>query len=283
MADTAFQTKYRQEYIHGFEQRQTLLRGGVTTEADVKGNTAVFLVADSGSAIAKTRGVDGLIPARADNNTQNSCTLAEWHDLARKTGFNIESSQGNQRLIMQNTTMGTINRKIDSDILTALLTGTIQTNSGVGVTATIDLVMQAKTKLGNASVPWDSNLFAVITPAFEAYLMRTKEFASREYVNKTLPSDGADLAWRDRPLMYNWMGVNWMVHPNISGIATTTERCFMWHRNSIGHAVNLDMNIKAGYDEEQDYSWARTSIYMGSKLLQNAGVVEMTHDGSAYA
>lgn len=283
MTETAFQTKYRQEYIHGFEQRQSLLRQSVTTEAEVKGNTAVFLVADSGSATAKTRGVDGLIPARADNNTQNSCTLAEWHDLCRKTGFNVESSQGNQRLIMQNTTMGVMNRKIDQDILAALLTGTIQTNSGTGVTASIDLVMQAKTKLGNASVPWDSNLFSVITPAFEAYLMRTKEFASREYINKTLPSDGADLSWRDRPLMYNWMGVNWMVHPGISGIGTTTERCFMYHRNGIGHAVNMDISSLAGYDQEQDYSWARTSTYMGSKLLQNSGIVEMTHDGSAYA
>ena len=33
MADTAFQTQYRQEFIAGFEQRQSLLRDTVTTEA----------------------------------------------------------------------------------------------------------------------------------------------------------------------------------------------------------------------------------------------------------
>ena len=38
-----------------------------------------------------------------------------------------------------------------------------------------------------------------------------------------------------------------------------------------------------GYDEEQDYSFARASAYMGSKLLQNTGVVIINHDGSAFA
>ena len=54
MADTAFQTQYRDEFIAGFEQRQSLVRGTVTTEAEVKGNSAVFLVADSGSATVRT-------------------------------------------------------------------------------------------------------------------------------------------------------------------------------------------------------------------------------------
>ncbi len=79
MADTAFQTQYRQEYVAQFEQRQSLLRKCTTTEAVIKGNTAVFLVAGSNGATAVNRGVNGLIPARADNNAQISTTLAEWH------------------------------------------------------------------------------------------------------------------------------------------------------------------------------------------------------------
>ena len=68
MAETAFTTLYRTEFIKGFEQRQSLLRDTVTTEAMVNGNAAVFLVADSGSATAQTRGVNGLIAARADKH-----------------------------------------------------------------------------------------------------------------------------------------------------------------------------------------------------------------------
>ena len=43
------------------------------------------------------------------------------------------------------------------------------------------------------------------------------------------------------------------------------------------------MSTPTGYNEEQDYSWARASAFMGAKLLQNAGVVVITSDGSAYA
>jgi hypothetical protein len=128
--DTAFQTQYRQEFIAGFEQQQSLLRETVTTEAVFKGNTAVFLVADSGQQEAQTRGVNGLIPARADNNTQNSCVISEWHDLVRKTDFNVFASQGNQRQIMQMTTMGVLNRKIDQQIITELNTGTVTRRRG---------------------------------------------------------------------------------------------------------------------------------------------------------
>ena len=89
MADTAFQTQYRQEFIAGFEQRHSLLRETVTTEAVIKGNNAVFLVADSGDAEANARGTNGLIPARADNLTQNTAVLQEWHDLVRKTAARV--------------------------------------------------------------------------------------------------------------------------------------------------------------------------------------------------
>lgn len=279
MAVDAAQVQYRQEFIAAFEQRQSLLRDAVTTESVIKGNQATFLVAGSGSDTAVTRGVDGLIPAKADTESQLTATLAEWHDLRRKTNFNVFASQGNQRAIMQMNTMAVINRKIDSEILTELATGTITT--GAAVTASMQLVTKAKTKLGNAGVPWDSNIFAVISPGFEGYLMQIKEFASREYIGKA-PMDNADPAWRDRPMMYFWMGVNWIVHPKVAGVGTASESCFMFHKSAIGHAVDsAGLDSPIGYDEEQAYSWARCTVHMGSKLLQNSGVVEMVHDASA--
>ncbi len=274
MADTAFQTQYRQEFIAGFEQTESLVRKLVTTEAVIKGNQATFLVADSGGAEAQTRGVNGLIPARADELEQLTATLVEWHDLVRKTNFNVFASQGNQREIMQKTTMGVINRKIDQDVIAEL--GTANITTGSAVTASLALAMKAKTILGNNDVPRDNRLNALITPAFEAYLMQTEEFASADYVNnKPFTTDMT---------MFRWAGVNWVVHPNLPGKGTAEETCFMFHQTAIGHAVNKkDMESRVGYDEEQAYSWARASIDMGAKLLQNSGVVKIAHNGSAYA
>ena len=75
MADSAFQRMYRQEFIAGFEKRQSLVRNTVITEAEVNGNEAVFLVADSGGAEAVTRGINGDIPTRPDNLNQYTATL----------------------------------------------------------------------------------------------------------------------------------------------------------------------------------------------------------------
>jgi hypothetical protein len=274
MSSTAFQTQYRQEFIAGFEQRQSLLRQSVTTDAQVNAQSAVFLVADSGGASAVTRGVDGLIPYRNDNLTQSTCTLVEWHDGVRRTGFNLYASQGDGRRIMQQTTMGVLNRKIDLDILAELETGT--QDNGAATTASLNMVMYAKAVLGKNAVPMDGNIFSAISPAFEAYLMQVPEFGSADYVNNK--------PFANSLTMFRWVGVNFIVHPNITGIGTATEKCLMWHRDAIGHACDLDsIRTDADYNREHDYSWALASAFMGSKLLQNGGVFQMKHDGSAYA
>ena len=274
MSDHAYQIQYRAEFIAGFEQKQSLVRNTVTTEAVIKGNQATFLVADSGAATAVTRGLNGKIPARADNLNQFTATLVEWHDLARRPSSHLFASQGAGRRLMQDTTMSVINRRIDEDIITELNTATQDT--GTAATASLSMVMYGIAILGNNAVELDGNVSAIITPAFHAYLMQTKEFASGDYVGST-PFSG-------QRLTYNWAGVNFIVHPNLPGKGTAAEKCFLFHKIAIGHAINTGgIDSKVGYDEEQDYSFARCTAFMGSKVLQNSGIVVMNHDGSAYA
>lgn len=279
MAVNAPQIQYKSEFIAGFEMHQPLMRYCVTTEHVIKGNQATFLVVDSGSATAVTRGVNGLIPARNDNNTQYTATLVEWHDLVEKTGFNIFESQGDQRAAMQMTSRAVLGRRIDQDIITEISTGTQDT--GAAQTMSLALALRAKAILGNAKVPFDGNIFCAISPAAEAYLLQVPEFSNAQYVNLK-PLAGDQTAFNDMPKAYDWVGVKWFVHPELSGAATSAEKCIMWHRNAIGHAINTgDMQTPIGYDEKQDISWARASAFLGSKLLQNTGIVVINHDGSA--
>ncbi len=282
MSATAFQRQYRQEYIHGFEDRQSILRATTVQEAVIKGNEAIFLVSDSGSASAVNRGVSGLIPARSDNNNQLTATLQEWHDLVRKTNFNIFASQGDQRRIMQETTMAVVNRKIDDIIIAELDQAT--NNTGTAEAASLDMVVQARTILGNNFVDLtdEDNRFGLISPAFEGYLMQIPEFASADYV-EVKPFTGPARRFR------RWMGTNWMVHPRLTGSVGAgstgaSEQCYMYHRNSLGCAIDKDgIDSPVGYDEEQGYSYARVSVHLGAKQLQNSGMVQMLHDASAYA
>jgi len=275
MAETAYTIQYRSEYIPGFEQYKSLLAECVTTESVIKGNQATFLVADSGSATTSTRGQNGLIPSRGDNNSQLTATLTEEHDLVKKTGFNVFASQGDQRRIMQETSYGTVSRKRDSQILTALSAAT-QTQ-GATATATLRMFTRAKAILGNNAVPNDGNICCVISPAAHAFLSETSEFTSADYVNDKHLAGGA-------PNMFTWAGMTFIEHPNLAGLGTAAEIMYVFHKSAIGHAIDTGgMQVFAGYDEEQDYSYARCTMYMGAKLLQNSGVVKITHDGSTLA
>lgn len=274
MSDTAFQTMYRQEFIAGFEKRQSLVRHTTTTEVDVNGRTATFLVADSGGAEAVTRGVNGDIPTRPDNLNQFECTLREWHDVPERTNFNLYASQGDGRRIMQETSMSVINRKIDKDIHAELANATV--TWGAAAVATLTLVTTAKTKLANAFADQDDDVFALITPAFHGYLMGLNEFTSADYIQmKPFENTSKDKA-------FSWYGVNWIVDAALDGVGTANATCFMYSRKAIGHACDMEsVETEVGYDRKNAKSWARCSTMMGSKLLQNSGVVKMPHDDSA--
>jgi hypothetical protein len=277
--------QYRQEFIAGFEVGMSMLRTTVITEAVIKGNQAIFLVADSGGAIAQTRGVNGLIPSRVDNLNQFTATLIEQHDLVQRTGFNLFASQGDGKRIMQETSMKVINRTIDLDILSALSAATNVIGGPTGSTANQSMVSRTMTKLGNNAVAVDEidNMFFVVSPGFIGYLYQVKEFTNVFYVDvkvleQPLPNNGGGVPRK----MMRWMGFNWITSALLTGLGTNAEQCYAYHRNAIGHAVNSgEIMAMADYHRRQDYSWARTSVYMGSKLLQTKGVVQVFHDASA--
>jgi len=274
MADTAFQEMFRQEVVMGFEKGQSLARRTTTVETEISGNEATFLVADSGGATATTRGVNGDIPTRPDNLNQFTALLQEWHDVPERTRFNIYASQGDGRRIMQETSMKVINRKIDDDIYTELNTAST-TWTGGAAAATIALVSDARTILAN-NFALDEEPFAIITPAFVGQLMGFQQFTSSDFVNLK----GFENVSKSRA--FNWYGVNWIVDAGLPGTGTATADCFMHAKASIGHACDIEnIRTEVGYDRKNDKSWARCTTFMGSKLLQDIGVVKMTHDDTA--
>lgn len=279
MAVNAPMIQYREEFIQKFEQNKALLRETVTTEAMIKGLQATFLTSGSSGA-AVTRGINGAIPYRGGNLDQYTATLAEKHAPVERTGFNIFQSQGDARKMMYADCNASINQDVDDVIVDELNTGTnILT---VAQTASLDLVTKIKGILGNNSVPFDNNLTALVTPAFFGEISKVKEFGNAQYISGK-PLENGKPAWNDEMQIYIWQGFKWIVHPNLPGKQTAAEKCFFYHKRCIGHAVsNQDIQFMAGYDEKQDSSWARATVYHGAKLMQNSGLIIATHDGTGY-
>lgn len=276
MAIEAAQAQYRQEFVEQFEGKASIFRVATTKEAVTKGNTAIFLVAGSGTDTAVTRGTNGLIPYGNPTNSQKTATLVEKHAPYELTGFNIFASQGDQKAIMRQASMNVINRDIDLTVLAELANATIDT--GAYATASMAMVEKAKGYLANNDIPVEEedNMFAAVSGGFMAYLRQSTEFSSADYV------DVKPLVGPTRK-MIRWNGVNWMQSARITGVGTATELCYMWHRSALGYAVNVgEDSIDIGYDSKQDTSWSRASIFHGAKILQNTGIVQLKHDGSAF-
>jgi hypothetical protein len=273
------QVIYKDQFIEGFELRQSILRQAVTTDTESRGGQVYFLVADSGAAVAVTRGSNGLIPAVDDNQVQVPITFAEAHHLIRRTGFDIFKAQSNQLMIMQNAGMATINRKIDRIILDAAETGTV-TLGAIGV-FNKTVANQIATKLANAHADEETsgNMYGLLSPAAWSYATDITSFANSLYsktggnVQDGIPQMGKWVYWE---------GIYWTRHTGLTGNATSACTCLAWHRAAIGHAI-ASGTIDAVIDRnrEQDYSYSRHSVYQGSAKLQNAGIVKFVHDDSA--
>jgi len=276
MAESAPQIQYREELVAAFEEGMSWLRQTTVTEAVVKGNQATFLVAGSGGAAAVTRGINGLIPARADSMTQPTATLVEFHDLVRKTRFNIFQSQGDQRRLMQETTKKVLNRRMDADIIEQLDTAT--NNLGAAVTFGLGVAAKAIVTLGESEVPTEEieKMWAVASPAVRGYIMQIPEATKIDYVDMKMLVGPARRVMR-------WAGFNWIFHPNLTGVGTASEKCYFYHQDAIGSAFDSGegLNTAIGYNDEQDYSYARASSFTGAKLLQQSGIVQFLHDASA--
>jgi hypothetical protein len=233
-------------------------------------------VAGSGGAAAVTRGINGLIPARADSMTQPTATLVEFHDLVRKTRFNIFQSQGDQRRLMQETTRKVLNRRIDADIIEQL--DTASNNLGAATSFALGIAAKALVTLGENEVPFDEieKMWAVASPAVRGYIMQIPEATKIDYVDMKMLVGPARRVMR-------WAGFNWIFHPNLTGVGTASEKCYFYHQDSIGSAFDSGegLNTAIGYNDEQDYSYARASSFTGAKLLQQSGIVQFLHDASA--
>lgn len=259
------------EGIMEFEKTTSLLKDRVYTESVAQGETATFNVVGTSNLIATTRNLNGLIPAQQINRTQKVVTLVENNVLTQHTHFDLFASQNGVKKAMDQAVAG-LNRKIDDIIRTALSGATTNTITGLASLAT---VTQAIVKLSEAKAGGGpDNTTALVSPSFIGRLRQIEAFNSAEYVDIKPYTTNAMEAFK-------WMGVMFIVDPEISGVGTASAVNYFFHRNAIGYAHNTGgTRFKAGYDEEQSYYFTGADIYHGALLLQETGVVKFTHDDS---
>jgi len=277
MAVQAAITQFRQETVAQFEQTGTQLAMATTKETVRNGLSSVFLVSGSAGDTAVTRGANGDIPFGGPQNSQVTITLKEKHAAKELTGFDVFASQGNQADGLRKMVMNIIHRDQDLVILAALAAATQDFGTGV---MDLTTVLGATAILGNNQVPTDEvdNMFGIISPAANAYMMQFPEFSSAQYVDVKPFAGGISKKYK------RWADVNWIVSPLVTGIGTASEILYIFHRAAIGYSAALgEEKVYADYETKHGRSWARAELFHEAGLLQNSGVIKITHNGSAFA
>jgi hypothetical protein len=264
---------YKEEFVAAFEQRQSYLRDSTTTEAMVKGSSAVFLVTGKADTM-KERGVDGLIPAANETDSQITVNLKEMHHRATVTGFDIFGGQSDRRRILQERGMKAANKEIDDVILAALDATTTTYNSGNAITLSYGKLVDILSELYENEVDNDGMLTCVWSPKTYARILTFAQATSIDYINSKPVVEG--------PQPFRFLGAMHIMHPRVPGVGTSSAKNFVYHKAAIGHAIdNAGIKTDIGFNGEHDYSYARHTVYHGAKILQNSGVIEVTTDDTA--
>lgn len=270
MAYQITQEQYRDEWVVQFQRGATYLRDCVTTEMMIRGNEAVFPIQGSAPRMV-TRGVNGQIPARQRTDSQVRVTLKERHTLEEQTSFNIFTAHANLREAMQNSGALTAHREIDDEIISALTTAT-NDYADSPVVLTFNRMLEIIAALNTQNVYFTDSICCVWTPMAWARLKSFAQNTSVDFVNRKRLAGNTDLP-------FNWLGAMHMLHTGLPGSGTADAECFAFAKPAMGHAINQgDIRTSIGYDDKQDASYARHTIFHGSVVLQQSGLLKIPHD-----
>lgn len=272
--------KYRREFIGAFNVGVTLLKDRFTPESMDMGRSAVFDVTAVGGRM-QTRSIDGRIPRTTVADTQVTATLAEHVKKFEVTDFEAFSSQSDERAKMNHRIMESVNQEVDYNILTELANATTSFST-TAAPMTLDIATRIKATLSANGVPITPNdVTCIVSPFVEAKLENIQGYTSSEYVSAR-PFETGGNAFANMPKMRRWLGMDWIVHPNLPGVGTSSCTCYIVHRRAFGVAIpNNQIRYSAGYDDQDHYHYASATLKAGCKVLQNTGILKFLHNDAA--
>lgn len=267
---------FQEQTVIAMGKRKSQMRKTVTTTANIKADSATVMVSDINGKRMVKRGTDGRIPSNPPNDKQFKVQLEQLHYKEAKTEFDIYTQQGAQFDLMKDNVVAVAERRHDEEILKTLGTNTRKANPGAAVQLTSTAML--KKILGSfGGLQSQTMICMAITSGAYADMHDIKEFGNHDYIQ--------DEQWKGVPksLAFTFFGINFIIMPDddFEG-ALNAKKFYAWKPEAVAHICDMDSAaFKFGYNDEDDYSWARTALATGSRIIQPSGVIEVEIDVSA--
>jgi hypothetical protein len=266
--DDHFIQKFNRDVHLQYQQRGSLFRSLVRTDADVKSSTLRFQKLGTIAVGSKAR--NGDIPITNPEHTHVDVEMLDRYaavliDQLDLTKLNIDVRGG----YVENMGAG-FARETDDQIVDALAAGATQNIGGFSGAMTRNLALLGREQLDTNDVFSDGRCYCAVTPRQWSHLMTIDQFVREEFI-------GYDrLPWKQEGFqMKLWNRVYWFVSTRLPGIGTTQAKCYMWHKISVGHGINAEVDITWGWENLKKGWSGAGSMSMNAVVIDPRGIVEL--------
>lgn len=261
-----FETKYIAGAIHVLQSKGWMLKPGVNSAGDIKGNIVVWKIAGSGKATPVSTAIENVAVMNADRTTVQA-TMADFeaNDWIKTT--DIEKMSENEQQVSQATGGMAMGRNFDSLILGTMDAATTAISTVGDGSAAISIldIMTAQGKIfdvGGGSYDFYCALPTVFMQQLELY----REFASSDFVGDDYPMLKAVGARK-------WRNITFIPMPSAFFNVPSANQFdgYMWAKDYMGFVPNYSMVSRIDYvPEKKAYLAANTMGCAQAVLLPNA-------------
>jgi len=263
--DTAFITQFESEVHVAYQRMGSKLRNTIRVVNNVQGSTARFQKVAKGTATTKAR--HSSVAAMDLDHSNVDCSLSDYYaadyvDVLDELKINID-----ERQVVAMNAAAALGRKTDELITTAMdSTSNTVVHGSAGMTQA--KAFEVFEGMGDGDVPDDGQRFAAVGPQQWTDLLGVNSFVQAEYIGYD------DLPFKGGMTAKSWLGYIWFAHSGLP-LDSTTRKCFMWHRSSVGFASGKDVTTEINYVPEKVTHLITASLSQGSVLIDAAGIYEV--------
>lgn len=271
--DDAFIQKFNRDVHLEFQQRGSLFRNLVRTDAEVMASTLRFQKLGTITVGSKAR--NGTIPISNPAHTHVDVTMLDRYaavliDKLDLSKLNTDVRGG----YIENMSAG-FARETDDQIVSAFVnsgTSNIVNSGGTGAISR-NFALLAREALDTNNVFSDGRCYCAVTPRQWSHLMTIDQFVREEYI-------GYDrLPWKQEGFqMKLWNRVYWFVSTRLPGVGTSAAKLFMWHKTAIGHGINAEVDITWDWENLMKGWSGAGSMSMNAVAIDPRGIVEIRVD-----
>lgn len=266
--DDAFIQKFNRDAHLAFQQRGSLFRNLVRTDAEVNASTLRFQ--KQGTITVGSKARNGDIPIQNPEHTHVDVEMLDRYGAVLIDKLDLTKLNTDVRGGYVENMSAAFARETDDQIIDAFAAGTTNNIGSYSGALTRNLALLGREGLDDNNVFSDGRCYCAITPRQWSHLMCIEEFKRADYVGyDRLPykQEGFE--------MKLWNRVYWFVSTRLPGIRTSQAKCYMWHKVAMGHGINAEMDITWAWENLKKGWSGAGSMSMNAVVIDAAGIVEL--------